>query len=959
MRHFNTGVCSAIVLSAAAFSATAQPLPTDPSLVTGELENGLRYIVKKHAVPPGRAVVWIHFDTGSLNETDKQRGIAHYLEHMAFNGSENFPPGSVVPLFQSLGMTFGRDQNAFTSFEQTTYQLSLPDTKAETLDKGLKFFADVTHRLALLPHEIEEERGIIQEERRRSLSGRQRVSYSVIERMAPGSIFGQRITIGTEETIGSVKEADFRDYYTKWYGASNATVMVVADAEPAFIIEQIKDKFASAPKKPRPTRQAVNVKAYDKSFAIVASDPEVRSEQIQITRLEPARSPVTTVPQMRADLVMTLAERSLNRRLSDKVARGGTSYLSANVSSGSQSNAIYTAEISGRANPGKWKETLSDIAMELQRARAFGFTAREIDDAKKEMISGAERAVETEATLPAQAIIGRLNGNVADGEPNMSASQRLELLKRLLPEITGDEIARRFSEEFDPRAVAFIATLPSGPGVPTEAELLDLGLKALAVKPTQESEAVHATKLMSELPAPGAVKEMTQHAPTKVWNGWLSNNTRVNYRFMNERKNEVSINISLIGGELLETAANRGITRAAELAWSRQATKRLASTDIRELMTGKKINVRGGGGFGGGGGRGGRGGGGGGGGSGGDSIALNISGSPEDLETGLQLAYLLLTEPKIEQSSFEQFKTTAKQTLQEVAKNPVMFGALKAAALPYPDSEPRTKPMTAEQIDAITLPAAQAWLEKLIKESPIEVSIVGDIEKDEVLDLVARYVGALAPRDRVSAQTYASLRKLERPKGPRVVEETIDTPTPQAFVLSGFYGTDESNTADARALTMATRVLSTRMVKEVREDAQLVYSIGAASRPATTFPGFGVVSAGAPTDPSKVQALVAKLASMYEEFARTGPTDEELVVAKKQMANTLEEQMREPGFWFGRLQEMTFKGSSLDDILTLKEAYQSMTAAQVKDTFAKYYSKDNALTVIVKPAPGAAESVKK
>ena len=232
-------------------------MPTDPALTTGQLENGLTYIVRQHANPPGRAVLWIHIHSGSLNETDPQRGLAHCVEHLAFNGSENFPPGSLIPFFQSLGMTFGRDQNAFTSFEQTTYQLSLSDAQPETLRKGMTYLADVLYRLSLLPAEIDNERQIIQEERRRSLSGRQRTVYYVLEHIAPGSLYGQRITIGTEETINRVQQADFRDYYGKWYGAANATLLVVADTDPTEVVATLQEQFGDAPRKPRPTPQAM------------------------------------------------------------------------------------------------------------------------------------------------------------------------------------------------------------------------------------------------------------------------------------------------------------------------------------------------------------------------------------------------------------------------------------------------------------------------------------------------------------------------------------------------------------------------------------------------------------------------------------------------------------------------------------------------------------------------------
>ncbi len=934
---------------AGAASAQAQPLPTDPSLVTGTLDNGLRYVIRKHDNPPGRATVWIHFHTGSLNETDQQRGLAHYLEHMAFNGSANFAPGSLVPLFQSLGMTFGRDQNAFTNMEQTTYQLSLPDAKPETLGKGMTFFADILHRLSLLPAEIDDERQIIQEERRRGLSGRQRTSFYVTEHIAPGSLYGQRITIGTEETIAGVKEADFRDYYGKWYAASNATVIVVADADPADVLAVLREKFSDAPKKPRPTPQDPRVSAYAQSFAIVTSDPEVRSEEVQIVRLEPARPPTTTKPQYRDDLVIRLGEAALNRRLSDKTAKGDTSYLSARVATGNDSNAIYTAEISGRAQPGKWKAALEEISLELQRARSFGFTAREIDDVRKSLISGAERGVETESTLPAQAIVGRINGGVTSGEPILSPRQRLDLLKELLPTITPDEIAKRFADEFDPKAVAFIAVLPASGDVPSEAQLLEIGTRALAVKPEREAEAARATTLMAEAPRAGEVREGAEDAATRVWSGWLSNNVRLHYRFMDERKNDVSVRVSLIGGTLLESAENRGVTQAAQLAWSRAATKRLSSTDIRELMTGKKVSVGGaGGGFGGRGGGGRRGGGGG----GGDGVNLSISGSPEDLEFGFQLAYLLLTEPKIEAPAFSQFQTTTREMLEESQKNPMMLGSRLAGAAPYPDSEPRTQPLTIEQLDRLTLDAAQGWLDRLIRESPIEVVIVGDLPREKALELAARYLGALPTRERVDATTYAALRKLPRPATARRIERSVASGTPQAFAFSGFYGPDESAVDEVRAMNMAARILSTRMVKQVREEGQLVYSIGASLRPGSTYPGFGVFSAAAPTDPGKVAALLEKLAAMYREFAETGPSADELEVARKQFANTLSEELRDPGFWSRRLDQLTFRGARLADIAGEADAYQALTADQIKQAFAKYYSPERSIVVSVRPSGG-------
>ena len=270
----------------------------------------------------------------------------------------------------------------------------------------------------------------------------------------------------------------------------------------------------------------------------------------------------------------------------------------------------------------------------------------------------------------------------------------------------------------------------------------------------------------------------------------------------------------------------------------------------------------------------------------------------------------------------------------------------------YPETDARLRPLEVSDLDHLTLAGAQAWLERLLAESPIEVTIVGDISRERAVEFTAAYLGALPKRPRVDPTTYESLRHVKRPVGPRVVERTIDTPTEQAYVSVGFYGADESNRADARALNMAARILSMRMVKEVREEAQLVYSISASSRAATTYPGFGVFAASAPTDPAKAAALVEKLHAMYDLFASKGPTEEEMTTAKKQMDNTYAEQLKDPSFWSGRVGQMTFRGTNLDDVVHEADAYQELTAKQVMTAFARYCTKDSSIQVVVKPAAG-------
>jgi zinc protease len=219
---------------------------------------------------------------------------------------------------------------------------------------------------------------------------------------------------------------------------------------------------------------------------------------------------------------------------------------------------------------------------------------------------------------------------------------------------------------------------------------------------------------------------------------------------------------------------------------------------------------------------------------------------------------------------------------------------------------------------------------------------------------VTRYLGSLPSRNPVTRELFADRRELTEPTEARTIAIEIETNTPQAFVMSGFYGPDETNFADLRPMNVATRILSTRMIKEIREDAQLVYSISAMLRSGRTYPGFGMVMAAAPTEPAKVDALTSKVAEMYQAMAAEGVTQSELETAKKQIANIMEEQMRSRSFWLGQLSRRTFRGIEVDDIVTAPAAYEAVTAEQVQATFAKYYNAGPSLLVTVAPADGEA-----
>ncbi len=926
------GACAAgAPVPQSAVAPAADALPTDPALHVGTLDNGLTYAIRRGANPPGRVAIWMHVSTGSLNETEPTRGLAHYLEHMAFNGSTNFPPGSVVPFFESLGLSFGRDQNAFTGLDRTVYTLALPDTKVETLDRGLLFLSDVAFRLQLGAKEIDSERQIILEEKRARSGARQRVQDQVYAKLAPESTIGRRLPIGAEETIRAVGSADFKDFWTRWYVASNVTVLVVGDLEPKAVADAISRHFASAPRRPRPAPRPTGVTSTVGVRGIVATDPELTDADISLTRMAPPAAPITTVAALRRNLVEQLAAGSFDRRLDAELSDGRVAFLSGGASIDRWPGAarITTAQVS--AKPDRWRSALADLATSLQRARLHGFRAAEVDEARTSFLAQAEEAAQQDASAPARRILRRLSDAVARREPWMSAEQRLALLRQLLPGITVEEVSRAFSAAFDPQHTLVVLTLPAGGDVPAETDLASVGQVALAVSPDPPAERARPDRLLAAAPRPGTAVEAVSHAGTGVWSAWLDNGVRVHHHALPDRKNEATIWITLAGGTIQERPDERGLSEAAVAAWNRPAGGGRTSTDIRGLMAGKKIRVRGD--------------------IGADTVTLSVSGEPGDLEAGLELAHLLLTDPVVEAAGFEQWKAARALEVAARSREPRGVLAEAQAAAFFPAAEARLQPLTEAQLERLTRDATQAWLRALIGRAPIEVAVVGDVDRDRAAALVARYLGSLSPRPRMNDKVLRELRAVPRPTGPIRVTRGVATRTDQAQVLDGFFAADVQNVRDSRLLVMAARVMSVRLNKTIREEKQLVYSIGAGARPGEAYPGFGIFAAQAPTEPAKATALGGALDEMVTAFAAGGPTAEELAVAKRQMATLLDEVTKAPSFWLERLATLDYRGLSLDDIARIAADYQRFTTDEVRETFARYARPEGRFRIVVVPQP--------
>jgi predicted Zn-dependent peptidase len=494
-------------------------------------------------------------------------------------------------------------------------------------------------------------------------------------------------------------------------------------------------------------------------------------------------------------------------------------------------------------------------------------------------------------------------------------------------------VSAAFAAAFDPTNAVFMLEISTGASPPTEEEFLAAASAAADVRPEAAADVEDAEVAFVDPTAVGTVAETTEHAASGVTSAWLGNGVRVHHREMKERGNEATITITLAAGSILETSGDRGIAEAAAQAWTRPAGGAYTNTQIQDWLVGRKVHLRASGGE--------------------DTMSLVVSGDPDELEDGLRLAHLLLTEPVVEKRTLDGWRRRTRQTIAGRRMQPAgLLGQTVDEAF-YEETEARKRPLERAHVDAIMLPAAQAWLRAAAKERPMEVAVVGDVPRDAAIALVTKHLGALPARPRIGPDTLAELRVIPRPKGPIDVERKFDIQTPEAFVYDGFFAADARDLDESRRLEVAARVVSTRMIAEIRERRQLVYSVRAASRPAVVFPGFGVFAVQAPTDPARGAELSRAVSEMYEAFAKDGPSEAETEVAKRQIENQLAEEQNTPAYWSGVLGTLDYRGLALDQVVGAREAFRKITAAEVREAFANRFRPEARFRFVVGPSGNA------
>ena len=927
--------CCTLLSSAAVLRAGDKPLPTRSDFTIGTLDNGLTYAIKEHQTPPGWVAIRLLEKSGSLNEDEDQRGLAHFFEHLAFNGSDHFPAGTLVPTFEKLGVQFGQNLNASTGFDRTLFMVNLPKNDAETIRTGLLWTSDVAFHIGLSPEEIEKERGVILEEYRTGLGASERIQKKMWAAMMPGALLPQRWPIGLEKVIKGANRERLERYYNTWYRPNKMTIMVVGDVKTDEILPVIRELFnqPSRDKGQNAQDHTAGVTPYEDQMAIVVTDPEFVGCDLDLTHLDSEIPPVTTVDTFRQRQILNMASYIFSRRMDNLIAGGGMPFRTAQAAVSPVFGAFSFSSAGVSCDPDQWSDSLSIIAQETKRIYQYGAVESELDRAKKAVMSQMKAFAAREDTLPSQSIAGMVINQFNSGDTPTSAAQQVKILEKIQPGITIDDINKVYKHYFNPEKMAVTLTLPEkeGVSVPTEDALLTNGQEALSkpVDPYTEEDA--SDSLMTTLPIPGRIADKHTDEGLDITTVRFADNVLAHYKFNDFTKKTVTVTIAIEGGEIEETAETRGLTNAAVAAWNQSATSKLSSSQIQDLMSDKNITVR----------VGGRGG------ADRDSVTITVSGLPEDLEAGMQLAYLLLTDPIVEDSAFQNWVDANLEEIKGRQFNQI--AQLRHQLNLARTDDPRYKLLTKENVDAITKDRVADWMKHLIADSPIEVSVVGDMTYDEVIPLLARYLGSLPARPAVGS-VADQLRNITVKEGPQNLTGYFTSKEDKAFGFIAFRGANKTDVKNDRLLNVAASILSTRMTKEIREERSIVYSIGVANVSSDVYPDLGMFYAASMCASGNADELVQVAQEMYDTFAKEGPTDDEVKTALAQITANLDRALKMPAYWSRELSHFAMRHGTMEALRDPVEFYnKEVTADAIHDTFAHYYTPKRIITVKVLP----------
>ena len=915
-------------------------LKPDPKQVFGSMENGLRWVILPNAEPPKRVSIRLHIAAGSLNEEDDQQGLAHFMEHMAFNGTKHFAADQMVEFFQRLGMAFGADTNAHTSFDETVYKLELPDNNADFVNKGMLFMRDVADGMIVGPQEIEKERGVILSEKNARDSVDFRTMIEGFKFGLPESIIPKRLPIGTEEVIKKAPKQRFTDYYKKWYTPNRMVVIVVGDVEVEAVKKAIAEQFADmkAPAVSAPDPNLGTVTTGKGFLAKLHTEKEAGKITINVEAAKPSRKLPDNLAIRLKDVIRQLADDMLNRRFEVLSKKPGSPFLAAQSSHQDWMRFVEGSSLEISAKPENWQKALAAGEQELRRAVLHGFTKSELTEAVANFQTAVENAAAEAPTRKSRALADAISSNISDRKVFVHPSDALTWAKAALPGITAEQCHEALQKDWVTEDIrVFIGGNLSLEKA--ESAIAAAWKKSGGVEVAPQEEGAEAAWAYASFGEPGKVTAQKVVDDLNITQLQFANGVRLNIKPTDFKKDTIEMAANFGQGKLTAPQDKPGLPLFTQFNFETGALGKHSMDDLQRVLAGKTVDIT----FS----------------VGDDSFGLSGKTNRKNLKTQFQLLAAFLSDPGWREDGLARFKMSLPVVYQQVNHTPEGVMRARADAFTHGDDYRFVFPAQ-EELAARTVAEMKAWLEPQLQTGYLEIGIVGDLDVQEVIAAATATVGALPARAAEKTNTDA-LRAIAFPKSTPEKEFAFDSKIPKSTALVFWPTTDRMKDIKlSRQLSLVAEILSDRVRIKVREELGESYSPDVASMMSDTWPGYGQLMAMMTAEAKDAKELTGIARKLGAELAAKGASADELERARKPLLTALEEQRRNNAYWLGTVVTPSqSKPERLDWARTMLADFTTVSLEDINRLAKQYLGADVATAVRVVSTGKAAEGEKK
>ncbi len=909
--------------------APSDPLPLAPEIQTGKLDNGLTYYIRKNAKPEKKVELRLVVNAGSILETEKQQGLAHFCEHMAFNGTKNFPKNDLVSFLQSMGVRFGADLNAYTSFDETVYMLPIPLDQPGNLEKGFQVLEDWAHNCTYDPAEIDKERGVVLEEARLGKGADDRMLKKYIGPLFAGSRYAQRIPIGKEEILKNASYKTFKSFYKNWYRPNLMAVIVVGDIDPAAALALVKKHFGPIQNpKGAPKRVYAPVPPRAVTEAMVVTDPEATSYVLNINYDAQKASPETTLGDYQRSILRGLFTDMLNARLNDLRQSAKPPFLFGSAGYGGlvRGYELFNA-VAAIGNEGV-EPAINALVGAVEQARKFGFTQAELDRAKQRRMASMERLAKEKDKSESEGYAGELVRVFLQGEPAPGIENEFKYHQNYVPQITLKEV-NELVNTFNLNAHKFIYLTGPEKGniqLPSNAGLLAMFNRALQqdLKPYQE--AAVASALMEPLTSGGAIVRETRDEVLGTTELTLSNGIEVTLKTTDFKNDEIQFTGIHKGGANNYGPEDRFNTALALSVMREMGVAGFSPSDLRKVTAGKTANV--------------------GPAIGGITSGFRGNSSVKDFETMLQLTYLYATAPRKDEALFQSFKARTTAQWAMMGANPQFAFVDTLYKFMYgnhPNAPLLPKPEVVEKVDLDRV--VQIYKDRLTNLAGMHFTFVGSLNEETMKPLIAKYLGALPAAGPQPEWKDNGLRIVGGDREMKFYKGT----EPQSLIQMVWFEETPYNPDMELKIDALVEILNIRVIEKLREELGGIYG-GGFSGTMRKYPYESFqITLELPCGPENVQKLVDATQTEIQSLMTTGPKPEDLDKVKQQWREVYKENMKQNAYWLTNLEQIRFYGEDPKLFLEHEKRFDALTVKDVQDAAKLAFSGPNKLKAVLYP----------